>query len=66
MEYSFNFIYCLKNKCGSSLAAQWVKDPVLLLLWCRFNPWPGKVRMPQVQPQKKKKKRQTKENPTAS
>ena len=31
--------------------AQWVKDPVLslqwlsLLLWCRFDPWPGKFHM---------------------
>ena len=31
-----------------------VKDPTLLLLWCRFNPWPQSFRMPQVQPPKKK------------
>ena len=39
----------------SSLAAQWVKDLALslpwpgLLLWCRFDPWPGNFHMPQVQ-----------------
>ena len=26
---------------GSSLVALWVKDPVLSLLWYRFNPGPG-------------------------
>ena len=23
--------------------AQWVKDLALLLLWLRFNPWPGNL-----------------------
>ena len=23
--------------------AQWVKDPVLSLQWCRFDPWPSTV-----------------------
>ena len=27
---------------GSSLVAQWVKNSVLLSLWHRFHPWPGK------------------------
>ena len=27
-----------------------VKDPALLLLWYRFNPWPRNVRMLQAQP----------------
>ena len=37
-------------------SAQWVKDPALLWLWCRsqmqlrFNPWPGNLHTPQVQP----------------
>ena len=25
---------------------QWVKDPTLSLLWCRFNPWPGNFYRP--------------------
>ena len=35
--------------------AQWVKDPVLSLLWLRFAPWPGNFCMSQVWPPKKKK-----------
>ena len=44
----------------SSLMAQWVKDPVLSLLWLwlqqwrRFDPWRGNFNMPQVQPSKTK------------
>ena len=40
---------------------QQVKDPVLSLqqlrslLWHGFDPWPGNVHMPQLQPEKKKK-----------
>lgn len=35
---------------------QWAKDPALilqqltLLLWCRFDAWPGKLHMPQAWP----------------
>ena len=42
--------------------AQWVKDPVLsllwlrLLLWRRFDPWPRNFDMPQVWPKKKKER----------
>ena len=49
--------------------AQWVKDLVLPQLWYRlqlqlgFNPLPGKFYMPQVQPKKKKKKKQIKNFP---
>ena len=41
---------------------QWVKDPVLLQLWCRlqlrlkFNPWPGNFHIPRVRPKKRKKR----------
>lgn len=48
---------------GSSLVAQQSGDPELSLLWlgvlswCGFNPWLGNFYMPQVQPEKKKKKR---------
>ena len=35
---------------GSSLVAQRVGDPVLSLLWCKFNPWPRNFPMLQVQP----------------
>ena len=27
---------------------QWVKDPVLSLLWCRLDPWPGNFYMLKV------------------
>ena len=30
-----------KNCSWSSLVVQQVKDLVLLLLWCGFDPWPG-------------------------
>ena len=42
--------------------AQWVKDPVSsllwlrLLLWCRFDSWPGIFCMLWVLPKKRKKK----------
>ena len=44
----------------SSSVAQQVKDPALSLkqlrslLWCRFDPWPGNLHMPQAQPKRKK------------
>ena len=50
-------------KRQKSLVAQWVKDPVLsllwlgLILWCRFNAWPRNFHMPWVQPKKLKKKK---------
>ena len=40
---------------------QWVKDPALSLqglgslLWCMFDPWPGKFHMPWEYKKKKKK-----------
>ena len=46
--------------------AQWLKDPVLSLLWCgsllsllwsSFSPWTGDFCTAQVQPKKKKKKK---------
>ena len=37
----------------SSLVAQWLKDPVLSLLGCRFNPWTRKFCMLRVQGKKK-------------
>ena len=49
--------------CGSSNVTPWAKDPGLLqlwlrsLLWPRFDPWPGKFQMPQVQPKNKKIKK---------
>ena len=42
---------------------QWVKDSVLLQLWCRlqlwfrFDPWLGNCHMPLVWPKKKKEKK---------
>ena len=32
--------------------AQWVKDPVLSLLWHGFDPWPGNFCMPWAWPKK--------------
>ena len=37
-----------KDMEATSLVAQWVKDPVLSLMWHRLDPWPGKFRMLQV------------------
>ena len=33
---------------------QWVKEPVLSLLWQRFDSWPGNFHMPWAWPKKKK------------
>ena len=47
----------------SSLVVQWIKDPVLSLLWLRlqlwfgFSPWPMNFHTPWVQPLKKLKKK---------
>ena len=40
---------------------QWGKDPTLLQLWLRFDPWPGNFHMPRVGILKKKKKERKKE-----
>ena len=37
-----------KEASGSSLVAQWVKDPELSLPWCGFDPWPGNFHMLQA------------------
>ena len=48
--------------------AQWVKDQALPQLWhrlqlrLRFNPWPKNFLMPQVQPNKGKKKKKKNDN----
>ena len=42
----------LKRFSGSSPVAQQVKDLVLSLLWCRFDPWPRNF----CKPKGKKKK----------
>lgn len=36
------------------------EDPASLLLWLRFDPWPGNFHMLQMQPLKKKKNQQQK------
>ena len=49
-----------KTNTRSSLEVQWVEDPVLslqqlrLLLWYRFDPWPGNFHMPRSRPKKNK------------
>ena len=53
----FYFRMALEAKVGSSLVAQWAKDPALSLLWLRFDPWPGKFHMPWERQKKKKKKK---------
>ena len=46
---------------GSSLLALWVKNLassllwLWLQLWCRFNPWPRNLHMPQAWPKKKER-----------
>ena len=53
-------LYTQKWLRWSSQMAQWVKDLALsllwlwLLLWGRFNPWPGNFYMPWAWPKKKK------------
>ena len=37
-----------------SLLAQWVENPLLSLLWHRFNPWPRNFCMPWARPKKKR------------
>lgn len=39
MLFSFMVYYIFKKSLGGSLMAQWVKDPVLLLLWLRSLLW---------------------------
>ena len=36
--------------------AQRVEDRALSLPWCRFDPWPGNFRLPQMQQNKKPKR----------
>ena len=45
------------KRVRSSLVAQQVKDPALLLLWYRFYPWPRNFCMLWAWLEKKKKKR---------
>ena len=52
----FAGVEALKLNCVSSLVAQWVKDLALSLLWCQFDPW--NFHRLQVQPKKKKKKKE--------
>ena len=54
--------YCLCGSLGSIPGpVQWLKDPVLLQLWCRlqlwlgFDPWPRVFHISHVQQKKKKK-----------
>ena len=42
---------------GEFLGGLAVKDPVLSLLWYRFNLWPGNFHILRARPGKKKKKR---------
>ena len=43
--------------CETFLGAQWVRDPLLSLLWSRFDFWPWEFHMLQAQTKKKKKKK---------
>ena len=47
----------ISRKSMSSLVAQQVKDPALLLLWLRHNPWSRNFCMPQIQKRKEKKRK---------
>ena len=43
--------------CETFLGAQWVRDPLLSLLWSRFDFWPWAFQMLQKKKKKKKKAR---------
>lgn len=47
--------------CWSSLVAQWVEVPALLLQQPRlfFDPWPGNIYMPQASPKQNQKQNKT-------
>ena len=51
-----------KKRSRAPRVAQWIKDPVLSLLWYRsllwhgFDPWPGNFHLWWAQPKKKKEK----------
>ena len=63
-ELPYAALVALKSKKNkkrdSSLAVQWVKDPMLSLqwlrslLWHRFNPWPANFHMPWGWPKERK------------
>ena len=57
----FRDIFGTNRNIWNSLVAQWVKDPALPLLWCKFCPWPGNFLMPWTQPKTKQDK--TKKDP---
>ena len=48
----------ISKRDQGSLVIQWFKNLALslqwlmLLLWCKFSPWPGNFHMPWVQPNK--------------
>ena len=52
-----------RKEMRSSLVAQWVKDPVLLLLWLRFNPWPRNLTHHGCTFKKRKKKKKKEMKP---
>ena len=55
----------ISSKEGSSLVSQRIKDLALALqrlrslLWLEFNPWPGNMHVPEVQPKTKQPKQNT-------
>ena len=51
LEYSLAIL--LKLNRGTSLVVQWLKDPVLSLLWHGFDPWPQNFCMVWAWPRKK-------------
>ena len=52
-----------KSEMKRSSLLVW-QDLALPLLWRSFDPWPGKCRMPQMQPKKKKQKERKKKKVT--
>ena len=44
--------------------AQWVKDPVLSLLWYKFDPWLGNFCLPRLQSKKPNKNKTNEPPPT--
>ena len=50
-----------KATMGVPTVIQWVKDPALLQLWLRFDPWPRNFHILQVWLKNKERKKEKKE-----
>ena len=68
---AFYHFYLKLSSLGIPLVAQWVKDLVLslqrlgLLVWHRFDPWPGNFHMLIAQPKTKQNKTNKQKHPSS-